>query len=309
MTIRVPDPMNSPQLQLSLQRVQQQYAQYSQQISSGDAITTVGQNPSGSAMILDFQSTINQNTQYLSSINTSMSYLQSASTAATSLGTNVTQLMQLAQEGMSGTQSTTSDQAIVAQVNSIYSSLVNLGNTQVQGKYVFGGSATSTQPFTAPVAPATAIQYNGNNSTINVTVGQNATTPTNIPGDTLFLGGAAPASIGGSGDVFNATQSLATALASGDTAGIQTAYNDLKAINDHVTEAVTQLGSWESGINAQEATLTSINTNLQTVQSSVQSVSMSAAITNLDQASLSQQATLSAMSKMSSQTNLFSLIG
>jgi len=140
-------------------------------------------------------------------------------------------------------------------------------------------------------------------------VGQSMTTPTNIPGDTLFLGGPASTSIGGTLDVFNATQSLATALASGDTAGIQAAYNDLKAINDHVTEAVTQLGGWESGINAQQATLTSINANLTTVQSSVQSVNMSAAITNLDQASVSQQATLAAMSKMSNQTNLFSLIG
>ena len=188
MTIRVPDPMNSAQMQLDLQRVKLQYAQYSAQISSGNAIVNVGDNPSGSALILNFQTSINQNNQYLSQINTSMSYLQNSETVATTLGSNVTTLMQLAQEGMNGTQSTTSRNAIASQVTSVYNNMVNLGNTQVEGKYIFGGSATGAPPFTAPTSPATAITYNGNNSTIQVAVGQSMTTPTNIPGTFPFAG-------------------------------------------------------------------------------------------------------------------------
>ena len=76
MTTRVPDPMNSAQMQLNLQRIKLQYADYSSQISSGNAIVNVGDDPAGSAMILNFQTSINQNKQYLSQINTATGFLQ-----------------------------------------------------------------------------------------------------------------------------------------------------------------------------------------------------------------------------------------
>ena len=310
MTIRVPDPMNNSQSLLDLQRSQARLATYTAQLTSGQAIVNAGDDPSGTASILNFQASIDQNSQYMSQIDSATGFLQNTSSIATTVNTNVTQLMELAQEGMSGTQSATSQAAIANQVDSINTNMVNLANTQVQGKYIFAGSATTTQPFTAgastdpvtglPVAAGTV--YNGNNTTVDVKVGASATTPTNMPGDTLFMGGPAATQQGTATDLFAVTQSLSTALKAGNTADIQTAYNDLKAISGNINGAITQLGAWESGIADLKTNLTSLNANLTTVQNSVQSVNYASVITQFTQATNAQEATLATMAKVNAKS-------
>ncbi len=307
MTIRTPNPLNNAQMLLDLQRSKDRYANYASQLTSGNRIVNIGDDPAGSALILNFQSSIDQNKQYMDQIDTATSYLQNTETVATTVGNQVTRLMQLAQQGLNGTQSGSSRTAIAGEVDGIYTNLVNLANTKVQGKYIFGGTHTTNAPFdpsTAPAGNPNSITYNGDNSTIDFTVGASATTPTNIPGDTLFLGGAAPGSYGSSLDLFNAAKSLSQALTSGNTAGIQTAYDNLKAISDHVNNAITQIGGWSGGITDLKSSLTAVNANLQAVQDTVQGVDYTTAITGFQKESIVQQASLSVMAKVN-KVNLF----
>jgi flagellar hook-associated protein 3 FlgL len=303
MTIRTPNPVQSPQILLDLQRSKERMANYASQLTSGNRIVNLGDDPAGSAMILNFQASIDQNTQYMSQIDSASGYLQNTETVASTVGNNVTRLMELAQSGLNGTQSSLSRSAIASEVDGVFTNLVNLGNTQVQGKYIFGGTNTTTPPFDAATAPAgqpNSITYNGNNATINFNVGATATTPTNLPGDTFFMGGAAaaPGTYGGPLDLFNATKSLSLALSTNNTAGIQTAYDNLKAISDHVNNSITQLGGWQSGIDALKSSLSAINSNLQAVQDTVQGVNYPDAITGFTQESTAQQASLKVMSKL-----------
>jgi flagellar hook-associated protein 3 FlgL len=310
MTIRTPNPVNTSQILLDLQRSKNRLNEYSSQITTGQRIVNLGDDPAGSALILNFQSSIDQNTQYMGQIDTATAYLQNTEDVATQVGNQVTRLLQLAQTGINTTQSDTSRAAIASEVDGIYKSLVNLGNTQVQGKYLFGGSQTTAAPFdpnTAPVGAPNSITYNGNNSTISFNVGASATTPTNVPGDTLFLGGnaATPGVYGGNLDLFNATKSLSLALQPpSNAANIQTAYTNLKSISDHINNVVTSLGGWQNGISQIKASLTSLNANLASVQNSVQAVDYPTAITGFTKENVAQQATLQTMAKLN-KVNLF----
>jgi flagellar hook-associated protein 3 FlgL len=307
MTIRTPSPLTNAQTLLDLQRTKNSLATYTTQISSGNRIVNLADDPSGAAMILNFQASIDQNNQYVGQINTATGFLQNTETVADNVNTQVTRLMQLSQQAMSGTQSSTSLQAIASEVDSIYTNLVTMANTQVQGKYIFGGSATTSPPFDAATAPAgqpNSITYNGNNTTLSVPVGPAQNTATNIPGDTLFLGGAAPGSYGSSLDLFNVTKSLSQAITAGNTTAITSAYNNLQQISTHVNSVIASLGGWQNGISSLKTDLTAINSNLTAVQSSVQSVDYPTAITGYTTSSIAQQATLSIMAKMNAH-NLF----
>jgi flagellar hook-associated protein 3 FlgL len=310
MTIRTPNPVNTSQMLLDLQRSKNRLNEYSSQITTGQRIVNLGDDPSGSAMILNFQTSIDQNKQYMAQIDTATAYLQNTEDVATTVGNQVTRLMQLAQTGISSTQSDTSRQAIASEVDGIFKNLVNLGNTKVQGKYLFGGSQTMAAPFDASTAPAgspNSITYNGNNSTINFDVGASATTPTNVPGDTLFLGGnaATPGVYGGSLDLFNATKSLSLALQPpSNTANMQAAYTNLKAISDHINNVVTSLGGLQNGITSIKTSLSDLNANMTSVQNSVQAVDYPTAITGFTQENVAQQATLQTMAKLN-KVNLF----
>lgn len=309
MTIRTPNPINNAQILLDLQRTKNNLAQYTSQISSGNRIVNLADDPSGSAMILNFQSSIDLNQQYMGQIDTTTAYLQNTETVADSMNTQVNRLLQLAQQAQSGTQSATSLSAIASEVDSIFTNLVSLGNTQVQGKYIFGGSNTTAPPFDAATAPAgnpNSITYNGNHTTLNVPVGPGQTVASNLPGDTLFLGGdaATAGTYGGALDIFNVTKTLSQAITAGNSAGIQAAYADLQQISTHVNTMITSLGGWQNGITSLKTSLTAINSNLSAVQNSVQGVNLPDAITGFTASSTAQQATLSVMAKMNSK-NLF----
>lgn len=307
MTIRTPNPLSSAQSMLDLQRSKERLAEYYTQLTSGNRIVGLGDDPAGSALILNFQSSIQQNKQYMAQIDSASAYLANSETVASSVGTQVTRLMELAQQGMNGTQSSSSRAAAAKEVDSVFTSLVNLANTQVQGKYIFAGSNTTTKPFdpaTAPAGSPNSITYNGNHSNIDFNVGASATTHTNLPGDTLFLGGDATAAgtYGGSLDLFNAAKSLSAALNANDATGIQTAYDNLKAISAHVNDQIAQLGGWQSGIDQLKSDLTALNTNLQAVQDSVQGVDYPTAITGYTKENVAQQASLATLAKVGSKS-------
>ncbi|BDU77194.1 flagellin N-terminal helical domain-containing protein [Mesoterricola sediminis] len=314
MTIRSTNPMNSAQLLLDLQRSKDRLSLYTSQLTSGKRIINIGDDPGGSAAILNFQASIGQNKQYMAQIDTATSYLANTEDVASSMQTEVTRLMQLAQTGMTGTQSSVSRQAIASEVDGIFDHLMNLANTQVQGKYIFAGSMTTgyTDPlgvFHPPfedvqgaTAPANTITYNGNNADIVFKVGASSNVTTNVAGDTLFFGGPAATSLGSATDIFKVAKDLSQALTSGNTAAMQTAYDSLKTISDHVNVVITDLGGRQSGIDQIKTSLSTLNTNLAAVESSVEDVDYADAITSYTKENVAQQASLATMAKTNRQT-------
>jgi flagellar hook-associated protein 3 FlgL len=312
MTMRVPNLLNNAQSMLDLQRIKQQYSQTVLQLTTGKAIINVGDDPTASAQISNYQSAVDLNSQYISQADTATGQLQNSSTILTSITNDINRLMELGQAGTSGDAS-----ANATEVDTIRTDLISLGNTQIQGKYLFSGTVVSTTPpfvDSGPVAaPATqTVTYNGDNATTKVNISSSATVATNIPGDTLFFGGsvaANPAIQGQSSptDLFGQTAALRDALASNNQAGVQTALTNLKAISARIGVMTTDLGGRENGVTTMQNGLSDFNANLQSQLSTIQSVDYPTAITQLSQESLAQQASLNAMAR-ANQKSLFDYI-
>jgi flagellar hook-associated protein 3 FlgL len=311
MAMRVPSLMNNAQSLLDLQRIKQAYADTSQQLTTGQAAPNLGDDPSGTSLVLNYQASISLNTQYMGQADTATSQLQSSSTILSSLGTNLNRLLELGQEGLAGTATASSRTAIGSEVDSLRNDLISLGNTQASGKYLFAGTMTTTKPFanapgdytTTPPTPD-SVTYNGDSGIIKLDLGTTTSVATNIPGNTLFFG---PGGQGSATDLLAQTTALRDALNSNDPVALQAAYNNLKTINDRINVSVADLGGRANGVAQLKSGLSAFNSNLTTIQSTVASVDYATAITQLNQESIAQQATLSVMAK-ANQKSLFDYI-
>jgi flagellar hook-associated protein 3 FlgL len=302
MTMRVPNLMNNAQSLLDLQRIKQQYTETVEQLSTGEANPNLGDNPAATAEVEGYQASINVNTQYISQANTANSQLEASSTALSTMGTDINQLLTLGQEGLASGTTAASQAGIASQVSALRTDLISLGNTQVQGQYIFSGTNTTTAPFVddeSTTPPTTT--YNGNDGIINLDLSPSVTVATNIPGNTLFYG---PDGEGSDTDLLAQTANLAQALTSNNTADIQTAYNNLKTISSRINVSVADVGERQDGVTALQDGLTSYSQNLTTQQSTVESVNYATAITQLNQEGVAQQATLSTIAQ-TNQKNLF----
>lgn len=301
MTLRVPNLMSNAQSLLDLQRIKQQYSNTVMQLTTGKAIVNLGDDPTSSAQIANYQSSIDLNSQYIAQANTASGQMSSTSTVLTSMNSDINRVLLLAQEGLS--TSNTGQAAEASEVDSIRTDLIALGNTQTQGQYLFAGTATTTQPFLDNV-PATgttpqSVTYAGNSGLNNLSVGSSTTVTTNIPGNTLFFG---PSGQGSATDLLAQVTAVRDALTSGNTAALQTATTNLTAISSRIETSGTDMGGRENGLSTLQNNLTDFNANLSSQQSSIESVDYPTAITQLNEESVAQQAALSAMAKSSAKT-------
>ncbi len=305
MSMRVPNLMDNASSLLDLQRIKQQYSETVQQLSTGEADPNLGDDPSATAQVEGYQASINVNTEYIAQANTANSQLQASSTALTSVNSSITQLLQLGEEGLAAGTTTASQDGIASQVSAIRQDLISLGNTQVEGQYIFAGTDSTTVPFVdneTTTPPSTT--YNGNSGVSSLTLSPSVSVATNIPGDTLFYG---PDGQGSDTDVLAQTAAMAQALTSNNTAALQTAFNNLQTISSRINVSTADLGEREDGVTALQNGLTSYNQNLTAQQTSIQSVNYANAITQLDQENVAQQATLSTIAQ-TNQKNLFDYI-
>ena len=309
MSMRTPNALNNAASMLDLQRTRARYSDLVTQLTTGKRIVNVGDDPTGSALIMDFQSSINRNTQFMSSIDNATNLLKGTETALDSVNNSVTRLLELAQSGMSETGGATARTALSNEVSSISSDLLSTGNTQQSGKYLFGGTKTTTIPFSGVVAAnpplAQTVGYNGDSGTIQLDVSNSSKVTTNLPGNTVFYGPGGP---GSSTDVFAAVEALKTGLQANDTVAITAAYNNLKTISSRINDSITEVGGRQAGMESLKSSMSDFNASLTSIQGSVEGVDYPTAITSLNKENVSQQAIMSVMAKTNSKS-LFDYIG
>ncbi|WP_306589837.1 flagellar hook-associated protein FlgL [Geothrix sp. 21YS21S-4] len=305
MSLRTPNTTQYRQSLLDLERTKARMAQNQQRISSGKNITRPGDDPSGAALILDFENSIQSNEQYLKQVNAASGLLQSTETVVDSVITQVTRLQEFAQQATDATISSTGQAALAQQVDSVRTTLLALANTQQQGKYMFSGTLTQTQPFSDSAPPAGPIVYAGNSGSINLDVNSSTSVSTNVPGNSVFFGSGGA---GSSTDLFKAVTDLRDGLSSGNATLIQTATANLKSVLSNVSQVQTDLGGRQAGLSDLQDSLTDINVTLQTLQNTREATNYPQALTDFNNDQIVQSATLSSLAK-STQQNLFDYLG
>ncbi len=218
-------------------------AQSTNEISSGNALTSPSVNPTASAQVLVAKQGQAINTQF------GVNRGNANSTLSTTDGilAGVTNLMQSLEsqivQANSGSLNASDRSSIAMQLQGTMNQLMTLANsTDSNGNYVFSGTTVGTTPYTATSNGAV---YNGNQETQNIQVATNQQLPVTMVGSAVFgniqVSPSAYFSTPDTGNISAATMSNGTvtnsALVTGDN--YQVSFTGTPATNYSVTDTST----------------------------------------------------------------------
>jgi len=233
-------------------------SQLQQRLSTGKNINTPSDDPVGLTRILSLSNTLKSDERFAKNIDSATSEVNTVDTVLS----NMVGLIQRAQELTTQAANFTNDQAgrsaIALEINQIIDQMVQIGNTEVGGKYVFAGFKTTQPPFTR--ASQYVITYAGTppgepwQQTMEISNG--VTLTTNLNGQNLLgtasgAAGPLPVVVGGGGLFQTMTALLIDLQAGGDP-------NQQSEIRNRLDNLSTNPAS----ISAQQATIGSISNRL-----------------------------------------------
>jgi flagellar hook-associated protein 3 FlgL len=294
------NPNMVPDILADLQQSQTAVNTTLQEVATGKSVNVPSDNPSASAaMVQNTIETANVD-QYTQNVTGTLSMLQTADSSIGSVVNSLTQAASLGTEGANGTTSATDLQEIATQVQGILESVVAQANTAYQGAYLFGGTATSSPPYTADSSSPSGYAYNGNNDTNSVAVGDDVNIQVNLPGSQIFSNS--------NSNVLGSLSGLVSALQSGNSAQIESATSAVSTALNYVTQQRVFYGNAESQLNLQETSLQQETVNLTSQQSSLIDVNEAQAATELSQAETTDNAAEAAAAKVLPDTLLNFLV-
>jgi len=131
----------------NLSAITEQLNNVNEQIASGKRINKPSDDPIGITQALNLKTVLSQITQYGTNINQAQSWLQGTDSALESVQGLISQATTLATQMSTGTYNA-SDRANAAQeVENIIEQVVQIGNTQVDGRYIFSGDKDQTPAY------------------------------------------------------------------------------------------------------------------------------------------------------------------
>lgn len=210
----------------SLNRVYQDMADAQQQVSTGKTMTRPSDDPVGIALSLGLRRDQVATDAWSRNIQDSLTWLNTTDRALGQALEVVQRASELAVQGGNGTLSQEARDLIADAVEGLKSQFVEVGNSSLGGRFLFGGTATATRPFD----PATeAIAPPVNTGLMTREVAQGSVVAINTTADRLQgPGGATP-------DIFAALDGLAAALRANDSAGVAAGLANFDAHMDNIS--------------------------------------------------------------------------
>jgi flagellar hook-associated protein 3 FlgL len=238
--------------------------------------------------------------QYTANSSSLQDVLNTANSTLSSAVTLLQKAVSLGVEGANGTNNQTDLNSIAEEVSGIQSQMLALANTSYAGQYLFAGTATGTAPYVADATDSNQIDYVGNSQQNQVQIGTGLTVAANLPGSSIFSQSGA--------NVFDALQSLVTALQGGNSSTIATAQASVSNALDAVDTAQTFYGSTVDELTSNENFLTQEKLNITTYENTLVSADTATAASDATEAQTALTATVAAAAQVDQQVNLLNYI-
>jgi flagellar hook-associated protein 3 FlgL len=278
-----------------------QQRQLQNQVSTGQRVQQPEDDPAAMAEGLSLQSQTSAVTQYAQNISTLQTRANTTYNALTEIKTISDRANEIATEA-DGTKTPSELQAYATEVAQLIQQAVQIANTKNNGQYVFAGTASGQQPFTATTdadGNVTAVSYQGNTSVNQTEIDQGTTIAVDIPGANTTGSGArglfSDSRYGA--DFFSHLISLQNDLQSGDTTAVQS--TDAPALTkdeDNIIYQVSANGVAQSRLDSAASAATTQQSALQTAFSNTTGADLTQSITDLSQAQNTYTAALESSS-------------
>lgn len=280
------DPYYVLNLASSLDQTQSTEQQLTSELSSGVGVTSLSQNPVASGENVLLLNQMQKDDSFTQSSSLVQGQLQVADSALGGVVTQLTQAISVATGANNGTLNSGQLKSISNQLAGIRDEVISLANTSYQGQYIFGGSQTSTAPFTLSQSTSPAITtYNGDEIVNNLQTPDGQTVQLNLPGDQIFT-------TSGSNSALQALNNLIADYANG--ASVATSVQDTETLSNALSfvsqqrvtldNSLTRLTTASDAVTNEQTQLTTAQTNL--MQADLPQISTQLSLTETQQTAL-----------------------
>lgn len=262
-----------------------------QTLSSGQNINKPSDDPVGLTRILALSNTLKTDERYGSNVQDSVAEANTADAAIDSIVGLIQRAQELTTQAANFTNNQDGRDAIALEIDQIMSQIVQLGNTDIGGKYIFSGYRTDTPPFSRT---GDDITYSGNLPTEswqrNVEIARGVQLTVNVNGldmlGTSTVNAGPPVTVTGSG-LFQTMAQLKLNLQ--DSAS-PTQLDDIRTRLDELTTNMNTVLGNQAVIGAVSNRLTLTQDRIDERKSiltqqfaSIQDIDMPATIANINQ--------------------------
>ena len=249
-------------------------------VSSGKRISELSDDPIRLIQSLNIKSTLSRFEQLGRNISMGKSWLNTSENALNNVQNLISDTRALSVQMATATVGATQRESASKTVQNVLEEIVSLGNTELNGRYVFSGSKTDTAAFDQTGT------YQGDNNPFTIKAGKDAAIEIGNDGSAVF------------GNIFTSLSDFKTALENNDVQGIQNALDNLGTDFDHISNKISDIGSKMVRMETRANILRDSKISNTERLSKIEDADITEAIINMKKKELAYQAALSSSSKV-----------
>lgn len=289
----------------NLQNNQNRLEELRLQGATGKKMLKPSDDPSGIRPVLNARGQIRSAERYLRTMGTAMDRLNTMDSVMTQMENLMVRGKETLVAAGSGALSSQDLRTYADQIRNIKEELLALGNTQIDGKYIFSGHSESTMPFRPmglgdpdydPEVNPQPIIYAGDGAEVKLEIGPGAMVTVNLTGDALFMGG--------SGDIFKILDDIERALREEDSAGALAQMDAFDNAADHMRTLRSQKGNIAQRIDNSMLNMQDMRIDMMEMLSRYEDADILETLTNLT----AQETAFKAALEITSQVSRLSIL-
>lgn len=217
-----------------LNKNRSKYSDLSLQLSSQKRVNRPSDDALAFGNAEEKKSVIERNVQFQSNLDNGIEQSKIAEESISLMLEQLFELKTLATRGANGSANSLSDMDTLADsVASVRTRLVQLGNVQANGRYIFSGTATQTPPFEEA---GTNVNYNGNAQNLEIKANPANNLNVSVTGSRLI-------DYNGGETVYDLIERIETALRSGDSAAVNAELDNIGTATEYVARMGGTIGN------------------------------------------------------------------
>lgn len=282
----------------NIQLAHNQLNKLNERLASQNNINRPSDDPVNARLLIGLNEKMDAGEQYRSNITKADIWNKVTHTALDGMYKFVGQAKSLVASITSGTADGNIVSSAINQLTLIKQQIVDMGNTQLDGIYIFGGGEIGTPPFDANTSA-----YSGDGTKLTIDIGLGSSEIKNILGSDILTGAGSPY---GSTNILQTLDDLIAALNTdpADSAAIQTAAKDLYQGGLQLESAITAVASKATRLNNANTMNTNTQNTLLTIYEGVQNADLAELGVKLLQQETAFNATLSATARINQMSLL-----
>jgi flagellar hook-associated protein 3 FlgL len=228
--MRIPTAMIFDQAQATLQKRRAESARVQEAIATGRQINGLGDDPIGVRSVLRDESLLRTVESRRRTLGDAEGLLQQSDDALGAVSEVAQRVTELAVQLSNDTYSAADRQAAADELVHLRERLLELGNSESNGRYLFGGLGSGAPPFQSNGA------FQGDGGRLEIPMGRGVRVEATLEGGRPFLDPA------GGPSVFDTLSSLETALRADNGDAVRALLDEVRGHSDRVSDARQAIG-------------------------------------------------------------------